>query len=174
MTGGVAWNVQLELFVCWSRKKPPRLVEGNRTTSALPKASGVCVTGCQAAEETFVVEVNCQSAKLLGHENCREAGGTCEIESVGNAASAGAASVNRHHKRKKRFTSRGIGFNECHPCLPLIQPMNETYFYLYPRAGQNGAELTNATFQYTRLPCGTFRFFGSNHGSLAGRQPAGI
>ena len=74
--------------------------------SALPEESGACVTDCQVAEERFVVEANCQSTKLLGHENCRVAGGMREIESVGDAASAAEAAANTYNERKKCFTSR--------------------------------------------------------------------
>jgi hypothetical protein len=97
-------------------------VSGNKTTSALPKGSGTWVTDCQVAR--LVEDINCQSTKLLGHENCREAGGMREIESVGDAASAMLAAANTHNKGKKRFTVRAVGFDNFHTYVYLIQLVN--------------------------------------------------
>ena len=72
----------------------------------MPKEATVCVTACQLVDERFVVNINCQSKKLLGHENCRAAGGTEDIDSTGAAASAEHAMTNRHNERKIGFTPR--------------------------------------------------------------------
>jgi hypothetical protein len=56
------------------------------------------VTARQLPEERFVEDINCQSMKLLGHENCRDAGVICEIESVGDAAWAAPAIANTHNQ----------------------------------------------------------------------------
>jgi hypothetical protein len=101
MTGGVAWNTQPPPLVCWSRKKPLLLANGNKTTNVLFEGTTDCVTACQLPNEKFVVDINCQFTKLLGHENRMVAGGTRDIESVGDAASAAHATANRHNERQK-------------------------------------------------------------------------
>jgi len=44
------------------------------------------------------VDINCQSVKLLGQENRAEAGGTSDMESVGDAASAVHTNANTHQE----------------------------------------------------------------------------
>ena len=77
------------------------------------EGNGVSGTGCQKAEATFVVDVNCQFAvvKLLGQENCRMSGETKEAESGGTCASTRNIVVKTHKATPKVFrfgnTARG-------------------------------------------------------------------
>ena len=50
-----------------------------------------------------MVEVNCQLTKFDGQENRRVAGGTREMESVGEVASAVQATANAHKERYNGF-----------------------------------------------------------------------
>ena len=100
MTGGVAWNTQPPPpLVCWSRKKPLLLANGNKTTNVPFEGTTACVTDCQLADERFVVDINCQFTKLVGHENRRVAGGAGDTESVGDVASAVHAIANTHNTK---------------------------------------------------------------------------
>jgi hypothetical protein len=75
------------------------LADGNKTTNTLFKGTTACVTACQLPDERFVVDINCQFTKLVGHENRRVAGGTRDNESVGDVASAALAMANIHNER---------------------------------------------------------------------------
>jgi hypothetical protein len=68
-------------------------------------------------DERFETESNCQSEKLLGHENCRLAGETREIDSVGETAWAANAIANTQDERKKDFTPQAVGLGNW--CLRL-------------------------------------------------------
>ncbi len=75
----------------------------NKTTDEVPETVTVCVTACQFAGERFVVDVNCQFTKLVGQENRRLAGGTREMVSVGDVASAVHAIATTHPEKQKSF-----------------------------------------------------------------------
>jgi hypothetical protein len=69
----------------------------------------------QLVDERFETEVNCQSLKLLGQENFNVAGGTGEMESVGETAWAVHATAKTHNEKQKRITPDVIGLGNWMP-----------------------------------------------------------
>ena len=75
------------------------MLTGNSTTNVLFEVTTDCVTDCQLADTRFVVDINCQFGKLVGHENRKVAGGTLDIDSVGDTASAAHTIAETHKTR---------------------------------------------------------------------------